>query len=467
MQRWRILPPSTPAENDFERQAVDATAQTELCALVLVAAGRGPARVPTCEQTLQHASTRAQQARIWTHLNGRYLGPFFDYPCARDGVLDYGPKRAGDFYPVLVHALSLFGPGELRELRVPHADVFRVIVAMMQVLPSGGALLPQMAQALTSLRVIEIAEWTSPTECWPHVAAVVNVLAPTITELKGGLPGRLMCTSYDSGNPPILARCTRLEILTPVCDCAPDVWLGLSQLHTLDHVNLDEVSIAAIAAALPKLHTLKAYYDSTANDSASVSGFFTDLLPRLRVLHFWGKWPADAPASATEAPLPELEELVWKTRSGQAALRGFLGARPMVLHAPYESLMAECLADRNPRRELLARVCELRVLFGRAAPTDPAEIARVLRAAPRLRTLHDGPLLPADAAWLTSSALPLHPAFVDLVHPRLRHLSVHISGSAAPSRDDGCAARLRQTCFPWLRELTVDGETIFVTPGGG
>jgi hypothetical protein len=77
--------------------------QTEqICAQLLAAAGRGPARLPTCEYVLRHA-------RIKFHYAAR----------------DY------DFSSLVVRALSLFAPGELTVLRVRDADVFRLVLSMV------------------------------------------------------------------------------------------------------------------------------------------------------------------------------------------------------------------------------------------------------------------------------------------------------------------------------------------------
>jgi hypothetical protein len=67
-----------------------------------------------------------------------------------------------------------------------------------------------------------------------------------------------------------------------------------------------------------------------------------------------------------------------------------------------------------------------------------------------------------DTLWLTESTAPLHPAFVGLVHHRLRHFGVNASVSS--SCDDDCASRLRQACFPALQVLEVHGDKFFVTP---
>jgi hypothetical protein len=386
----------------------------------------------------------------------------------------------GYFYPVVVRALSLFGPGELRALRVDHADMFRIILTMLDVHPSGGATASQMAQALDAVCAIELAtrEARLPHRARENAAALIERCAATLTELKGFLPGGLLCEPDSSGHPPVLARCTRLEVLIDASRYTPAVWLGLSQLHTLHDVDLSKVSIPAIAAALPRLHTLKAYRYQSSTDSASVSGFFTDLLPRLRVFHFQGGWPAAVSESAI-VPLPLLEELVWDEQFPKpTVLCGFLGARPTVLHVPCE-LINECLTSSggvpgDPRSGLLTRACDLRVrdrqsfeTFQAGSVFDLFDIARVFRAAPRLRAFAVDPNLHGDMSWLTASIAPPHPAFVGLVHPRLQHLSVNMFDSAVSSCEDGCALRLRQTCFPRLRELEVNRKMFFVEPAGG
>jgi hypothetical protein len=49
-----------------------------------------------------------------------------------------------------------------------------------------------------------------------------------------------------------LACCALLESLTNARSYDAKVWLGLTHLHTLRGVNLGSVSVAAIAAALPR-----------------------------------------------------------------------------------------------------------------------------------------------------------------------------------------------------------------------
>jgi hypothetical protein len=160
------------------------------------------------------------------------------------------------------------------------------------------------------------------------------------------------------------------------------------------------VSTAAMAAAVPKLLTLKAVLSPDGSWNFHTGGSGRLLLgpsaaaacvsPRRTVAGGSSRdWRAYAP------PLTLLEELAWNDCTRPAMLSAFLGARPIVLHAPC-ALVAECLTDRNPRCEsLVARACQLRVVFGRAAP---AVIARVLRAARRLRTCRVEPTLHGPSA---------------------------------------------------------------------
>jgi hypothetical protein len=340
---------------------------------------------------------------------------------------------------------------------------------MEPTLPQGGASTPQ-TQALDSLRAVELGSHPRDEETEQYVAAVIERCTATVTELKGPLPARLLGESDREGRSPVLSRCTRLEVLTCVYAYPPAAWLGLSQLHTLRGVSLNDVSVAAIAAALPRLHTLTLNCHRAPGAPPSVAGFFTDLLPRLRVFCFSGAWPwmQAAPESAGEiAPLPLLEELVWQAEycSQPEVLREFLGARPRLLHGPYE-LIAEGLvcqggsAPGGSTGQFLSRVRELCVTGG---PFLPPYLAPMLRAAPRLRVMIDYHSSPSVAPIIL-----LDPAFADLSHPRLQ---VFASGAcpvdAARQRFDECApARLRRTCFPRLREVKVNGIQYFVTPLG-
>jgi hypothetical protein len=85
--------------------------------LVLIAAGQGAARVPTCEHTLRRAPTRVQERLTFDDDDQYEPAMFGECPQFRDGLIDYGPKeyvcadvgtakfRVRIFYPVLVHAL--------------------------------------------------------------------------------------------------------------------------------------------------------------------------------------------------------------------------------------------------------------------------------------------------------------------------------------------------------------------------
>jgi hypothetical protein len=372
-------------------------------------------------------------------------------------------RRTNCWNPVVARALSLLGPGELRALRVHDVDTLRCALSATR----------QDRDPLSALCAVALFDPPQGEQDEFSAATVVERCAATITELKGSLPAGLLCQSDRWGHPPVLARCTQLEVLNHVLEYTPAVWLGLSQLHTLHDVDLTKVSIAAIAAALPRLHSVTAhrYIDRGANDSAAVAGFFTDLLPRLRVFRFCGNWSmASDEAVAPAAPLPLLEELEWCDDDDQPTLlHGFLGARPMLLSAPYE-LVVKCLSARSeglasePANGLLARARELHIV-STVAPVGIADVAHVLRAAPQLRNFSTGIHVHGDTTWLTASHAPLPHAFVDPVHPRLRCLDVSTASRDRPSSDEGCASRLRRTCFPRLRELTVNDFKYFVTPG--
>jgi hypothetical protein len=413
--------------------------------LTLIAGGRGPARLPTCECTLRHARIAASAC-----------GTF---------------QPSAGVSAIVVRALSFFGPGQLRALRVGDADVFRLVLSMLQPLPGDGASASQMAQAIDSLSVVDLTGDPNDAEDEAHAAAIIERCAATVTELKGHLPMDLLCESECVERPPVLARCTRLELLSGASGCTPAVWLGLSQLHTLHDVDLSLVSTAAVAAALPRLHTLTTH-SRTPLSVDGVAGFFTDLLPQLRVFHFRGSWPVESAPSAV-APLPLLEELLWEECSPQCSPSmhfslptAFFGARPIVLQIVYDAIAA-CLTGRGGAPgeltcSLLARVRTLRL----SAFMSPSvsDVAQVLRAAPQLRTFRCSGGPRGDTRWLTASTAPLNPAFVDLVHPRLRHFSWVTVGRETLSPDDGCASRLRRTCFPRLREVKVGRKTFSVTP---
>jgi hypothetical protein len=365
---------------------------------------------------------------------------------------------------VVVRALSLFSPGELRELHVTDANIFRLALTTSTGECNGTA--PRVDQVLGSLCAVGFhpQESFSP-EALLCADAFIERYAATITALDG-----LPCEPYAT-DASVLARCFRLESLTSVSAYTPAVWLGLSQLHTLRGVDLGQVSTAAIAAALPRLHTLTAFrYDVEDEDCASALGFFTDLLPRLRVFHFNGTWPNEDDGEAAEEggssvlPLPELQELVWRPFEHQAAPRQFLAAEPTLLRARHDLITKFVNASRGsrdgPTSGPLARVRELDIIkpYAAADPLEPSDVARVLLAAPQLRSLRVFHSVYADLL----TAAPDDSTFVGLLHTRLWALAAVI---VPPFEFDAeCAARLRHNHFPRLRVLTVDGKTHFATP---
>jgi hypothetical protein len=183
---------------------------------------------------------------------------------------------------------------------------------------------------------------------------------------------------------------------------------------------------------------------------------------------------AEQPAAAQGAAwlLPLLEELVWEENCPQpTVLREFLGARPIVLRIPHE-LVAECLnggggaAAGEP--SLLTRVCTLHVRDAARDPpvVDLSDLAQVFFAAPQLRVFDTNQRFRDGTSWLVSSTAPLHPAFVGLVHRRLRYLGLPADPRVAPSND--CASRLQRSCFPRLRTMEVSAlitrTAFFITP---
>jgi hypothetical protein len=389
------------------------------------------------------------------------------------------------------------GPGELPALRVGDADVFRIVLSMMAApAPDAAGRSSDSSSkpagvvelALGALRAVENVSCTSHRE-ETFMHALIERYADTLLSVAG-------CRYLD---PQVLARCTYLESLSDPSRYPSAVWLGLSQLHTLLDVDLGKVSVASIATALPRLHTLttsRDVYGVVGHRAPSVAGFFEDLLPRLRVFRFTGRWPAEADSSSSNAaalppPLPLLRELAWHAYEpvATATLRGFLRAQPTLLLVPADFLdierphMVDGAALEDPLSGLLARVCELHIRSSTDAtrpPLVPADVARVLRAAPQLRTLRIDhrvrgdtimPWLAApDAAAVVSAEAPetdaAAAAFEGLTHRRLRRFSLQLAAAGAavvscPAPDAECAARLRRLHFPRLRELTVGDKPYF------
>jgi hypothetical protein len=438
---------------------------------MLIAAGCGPARVPTCEQVLRFGRTKfyhliaAGNERWFLADRLRHDLRFDNWQDDSDaktlalGKMNLRTARVDDFSPVLLRALSLFGPSELRALRVRDIDVFRLVTSLMQ--KASG-----IAQATDALCAIHFGDLFSQSPEIGSLAAVLKQHSSTMTELDGELPGTMSKAEVDEVSS-ALACCTRLESLTGASSYDPALWLVLSHLHTLRGVDLRKVSLASIAAALPKLHTLKVF--GYCNDPTQATLFCTNLLPRLRVFHFEGRWPDVQEQDVSPvAPLPLLEELVWDVSHFEsAAPRELLGAQPTVLHAPYD-LISQCwVGGVDASAGLLARVCDLRIMppFD-ADPLDPTDVAWVLRAAPQLNKFHIAHCVQGDASWLAPTA-PTQP-FEELIHPRLREFGITFDedGDSDPEAtlpDAEWVTHLRRRHFPRLRELVVGDRAHFVT----
>jgi hypothetical protein len=349
--------------------------------------------------------------------------------------------------------------GELRELRVGDPMVFDLIINAIQQQEEGlgvavdthgedsakisaGGLL---AHALEPLSVV-----ASDVKVGSDAAfALIARHKDTITEID--------CVNRSFEGTQVLRSCQRLEVLTGANGYDSDAWLGLSQLHTLRGVNLGIVTCAAIAAALPRLHTLDVFSYGNIS-SASAVWFFEDLLPRLRSFHFTGTWPRQGAATTTTiaAPpqdLPLLRELVLDCRTVDLEIaRGFTGAQPVLLRVP--SVTAVCLSDANatttdaahgpPPTGLLSLVRNLTLMGSIDGPFDAA---RVLRAAPQLRTFT---AIGMEGDFLLAAGPE---GFTGLVCPWLHSIDV----GAWHNIPADCVMRLRQLYFPRLQRLTTDG----------
>jgi hypothetical protein len=131
----------------------------------------------------------------------------------------------------------------------------------------------EVSQFLSApLRAIE---WTGAVEA---AFALIERYAANMTELNCPLQRR--CDAADKA----LARCNRLGSLMNARYYAASAWLQLSQLHTLRGVDLSVVSMATIAVALPRLHTLSVFAYPPGVSAAAVAGSCEDLLPRLQDL---------------------------------------------------------------------------------------------------------------------------------------------------------------------------------------
>jgi hypothetical protein len=311
----------------------------------------------------------------------------------------------------------------------------------------------RLKQALSSLHVVT----------WPAITAARYTSAGfALIERHAATMKEVDHPKWAVGLGPdqLLRACTGLESLAPACDHGPATWLGLSHLHTLRDVDLCQVSTAAIAAALPRLHTLDVACDSRPAPTA-VDGFFEDLLPRLRVFRFRGKWPVENCALVRKTPhtvnLP-LHELVWSSRDCEpSVMRGFWGAQPLLLHVPYHMVNACFLdCDADAQCELLTRVRDLSLRW----LTDPSHAISVLRAAPQLRkfTASD---LSGDFLWQACGEQPrphLTQRLEGLLHPKLRSIRLKDVDTEPPV---GCVTRLQQLLFPRLQSVSICG-TLFI-----
>jgi hypothetical protein len=104
-------------------------------------------------------------------------------------------------------------------------------------------------------------------------------------------------------------------------------------------------------------------------------------------------------------------------------------------------------------------------------PVEAASIARLLRAAPRLRNITFDVLCEYPSAlWFLSDAFTAEPVFAGRCHPQVRHVAVNFVGIAligeniarepapAPVPMSKCGVRLRQSHFPHLRRFTANNE---------
>jgi hypothetical protein len=376
----------------------------DFTAQMLLSAGRGPGRVTTCRSAIEHI-------RVWEGENRR----------------------------LLARAVSLVRPGELRALCVIDTEAFDVVLSVLRDeecdSQEATPVRPRLLDTLQSLGWCNVDAANRA----DSALALVKRCAGTLKELE--------CRLYDSDDywSEALAHCTRLESLTFVETFPPAAWLGLSQLHTLLGVELGTVSVAAIAAALPRLHTLglTTQYGPSVT-AAAVAGFFETLLPRLRVFRFSGDWPADgATVMAPAQALPELEELVWEPidTDDLDVANAFAGAQPVVLCAPCATIVKYAAAGRAGCCGPLSRVRGLR--FYDKTP-QASDVAAVLQAAPELRTL-DGGELGNRLEWRSD------PAFAGLVHRRLRSLRFRHSAFRIPELFSARYDELQAHHFPRLR----------------
>jgi hypothetical protein len=256
-------------------------------------------------------------------------------------------------------------------------------------------------------------------------------------------------------------------------DYAPSAWLQLSQLHTLRGVDLSIVSMAAIAAALPRLHTLGVDIIPDV-PAAAVGGFFDDLLPRLQVFESVGWWPQDllsqevaASTRAPPQPLPQLRTLKLRGFGRYpASWTQFMGARPLVLSIA-EAMIEHWLPsdDGGDGGAVFSPFASVRTLcitdVQSAIVFTPTNVARILRASPNVETLTVSADVDIDASWLAHSGH--HPALGELVHSNLRRIRCFGESFSAVLRPDFTRLR-RRPHFPRLKCVNFSGHEYFITP---
>jgi hypothetical protein len=378
-----------------------------------------------------------------------------------------GAPRTQSARPVLRRAVLLFGAGELRTLRVAGPDVMDFVVSLLQpgnIRESDSAAVsePGAAAASVSRNFAPETPLLGPamsalcTVAWPNqpkqldaAFALIERHAATITALD--------CHKWSKSDAAerALARCTRLQSLTWAQCYTPASWLQCTQLHTLRNVDFAVVTVAAIAAALPRLRTLTAVIRLDDTPSGVVAGFFEDLLPRLRVFHFTGEWPSSRKDDATGIlgyqPLPLLQELVWHSYESEATRR-FIGAQPVTIHTSHE-VIADWLAvadddtvDRKVTDRPLTCVRDLRVV----GSFDSSDVARMLREAPQLRSIA---VVRFQGTPFWSTLAGPQPDAVAPTHARVRSIVIEMAADDTSPPSVDAEARLRERDFPRLREL--------------
>jgi hypothetical protein len=232
-------------------------------------------------------------------------------------------------------------------------------------------------------------------------------------------------------------------------------------------VSFSDVSVSAIAAALPRLHTLHA--DSgEGRDSAAVDGFYDDLLPRLQSFHFWGWWPK-SDCSAPSQPLPLLRDLKWYGANDRAdwidtpiALpNGFFGSQPESLQVTLPSIAAWLSAVESGTAAYGGPLIRVRDLWlgGHMRIVLSSRFARLLRAAPQLRRLTvEVRTYERESVEEGEAEEAEDPALAEVVHTRLRELVV-----ISDNWPTEWVVTLQQRYFPRARRLIFNDHDFPVT----